>query len=55
MIFEGANINDSATLATFCGNLTESLPVIKSIGNTMTVSFNSDENRHFRGFKAAVN
>ncbi|XP_057337332.1 cubilin-like isoform X2 [Microplitis mediator] len=54
MIFEGANINDSATLATFCGNLTESLPVIKSIGNTMTVSFNSDESRHFRGFKAAI-
>ncbi|KAK0075492.1 hypothetical protein PV325_006820, partial [Microctonus aethiopoides] len=52
--YEGSWTNRSKALATLCGNITESLPVVKSTGNTMTVSFISDVNRNFKGFSAAI-
>ncbi|XP_034938584.1 cubilin [Chelonus insularis] len=53
-VFEGIGISYATILATLCGNLTESLPVVKSINNTMTIMFFSDDSNHYRGFEAAV-
>lgn len=54
MAYEGTWINENKTIATLCGNLTNTLPVLKSTGNTMTVTFYSDDSRHFKGFNALV-
>lgn len=52
--YEGSHIDSTKIIARLCGNLNESLPVIKSKGNTMTVNFNSDGNNNFAGFSAKI-
>lgn len=53
-VFEGSFIDVAKRLGSYCGNLTEMLPIIKTTGNVMTVNFISDEYNHFGGFKALV-
>ena len=53
-VFEGPLIDYKKKKGTYCGNLTHTLPVIKSDNNSMTVNFVSDESNHFEGFKALV-
>ncbi|KAH0568173.1 hypothetical protein KQX54_019308 [Cotesia glomerata] len=54
MVYEGSLLDNEKLLATLCGNLTDSLPVIKSVDNAIAVNFNSNEDKHFKGFKIAV-
>ncbi|XP_063985313.1 cubilin homolog [Diachasmimorpha longicaudata] len=53
-VYEGRGMNITKLLSTYCGNLTANLPVIKSVGNIMTVNFRSDYTRHFKGFVADI-
>ncbi|XP_011302978.1 cubilin [Fopius arisanus] len=53
-IYEGPGLNATNLLSTYCGNLTENLPVTKSLGNVVTVNFASDHSDHFKGFRARI-
>ena len=53
-IYEGSYIDFQKRMGSYCGNLSQIQPVIKSSGNEMTVNFISDETNHFEGFKALV-
>lgn len=48
------NDNDSQDLGTFCGNLNQNLPLIKSKTNTMYVHFKSDSSEGFNGFVGEI-
>lgn len=52
--YEGPTINSSTLLATFCGNLSHNLPIVKSERNIMTLVFNSDSSQADEGFVATV-
>ncbi|XP_044011009.1 cubilin [Aphidius gifuensis] len=53
-VYEGSFIDSNKMIAKLCGNLNESLPVIKSKSNIMTINFHSDINNNFDGFNAQI-
>ncbi|CAK9795155.1 Cubn [Anthophora quadrimaculata] len=53
-IYEGPEADNGHKLATLCGNLTQSLPIMKSVSNSLQVEFFTDGSRHYGGFLAKI-
>lgn len=47
--FEGETLNRTFELGRYCGNQTVTPPILKSIGNVMTVQFKTDHSVSARG------
>lgn len=53
-VYEGPLINRTNALGKFCGNLSDSLPIISSKTNKLTVVFTSNARNNHEGFDANV-
>ena len=52
--FEGATTNRSEEIGRYCGNQTEQPPMLKSVGNVMTVQFKTDSSVTRTGYETEI-